>query len=589
MEGNTEQQGFSVRSDSKHGKLAMVSISFNHRPLIAETLEYGDPEVRKQLANRVIDAAVEHGVIEAKDAARHVPEVVSALTADYARLVDIAAAEREKRAARKNGGDQEAEDAPPAPEAYSVSQAQLTQMPRKAVEAAEELLENADLLNLIAKDLSTVIAGEDALKKLLYVFTVSRLLRNPMSVIVTGSSSSGKSFTVNETTRLLPPEAVLRTTDLSENALVYMGENALKHRVIVAGERRHDQSEQTVDKTRMLREMISSGKLTKQTTERSESGKFSVSEYLAEGPIAFVETTTLREIFDEDQNRCIVISTDESSAQTKRIVDASDRADEDGHTGYAAFVLLKHHALHRLLHKYEVRLPFASQLGTFLKKRTSHTVETRRAYPLLKQTVKAVALLYQRQRKIVDGRLIATLEDYETARQLLDGWYQKIVAETVPESAANLFTNIEQLQAAGKIPTTFGAEHLRENNLGSRPTLYRWMSQLVDAGAASRLDSNLPTKGSAKPKASWTLVEDGLKAAASVLPTLEELTKAADAGDDAAADEPGADDQDIGQASDHDTAGDLERTDVSSSDVAADVSPGDDLTGPDEVDDWLAS
>ena len=38
------------------------------------------------------------------------------------------------------------------------------------------------------------------------------------------------------------------------------------------------------------------------------------------GPIAYIESTTLSKILDEDANRCITMHTDEQSSQTRRII-----------------------------------------------------------------------------------------------------------------------------------------------------------------------------------------------------------------------------------------------------------------------------
>ena len=115
------------------------------------------------------------------------------------------------------------------------------------------------------------------------------------------------------------------------------------------------------------REMISSGRLSKLlpmklgdrlTTELVEQ----------EGPIAFVESTTLGEVFAEDENRALPLYTDERPEQTRRILTALANS-------YAVQALSGrdpgrvrqvHHACQRLLGRREVLIPYAPKLAARL-------------------------------------------------------------------------------------------------------------------------------------------------------------------------------------------------------------------------------
>ena len=57
-------------------------------------------------------------------------------------------------------------------------------------------------------------------------------------------------------------------------------------------------------------------------------------------------------------------------------------------------------------------------LAGFEGKNRYAVLDLRRDFPQLLACIKAVAMLYQRQREIDDGHIVATLDDYAVARDL---------------------------------------------------------------------------------------------------------------------------------------------------------------------------
>ena len=76
------------------------------------------------------------------------------------------------------------------------------------------------------------VVGEVKCAKLSYLALTSRLLDHPVSLIVKGLSSSGKSFTTQQTLRFFPLPAYISMTAMSERALIYMKEE-FAHRTLV--------------------------------------------------------------------------------------------------------------------------------------------------------------------------------------------------------------------------------------------------------------------------------------------------------------------------------------------------------------------
>ncbi len=105
-------------------------------------------------------------------------------------------------------------------------------------------------------------------------------------------------------------------------ALYYLPTGRLIHRWVVAGERSRIQNDERAEAARALREMLSSGELRKAVPVKID-GRMQTIVIHQHGPIAFVESTTATRIFDEDANRSLLLSTDESPEQTRRIMTAT--------------------------------------------------------------------------------------------------------------------------------------------------------------------------------------------------------------------------------------------------------------------------
>jgi len=225
-----------------------------------------------------------------------------------------------------------------------------------------------------------------------------------------GPTSSGKSYVIEKVASLFPPETVVHATQMTLQALFHMRPGSLKHRSIVAGERSRKENDETADATRALREMLSSGRLTK-LMPMKVGGEIQTVTIDQEGPIAFVESTTLARIFEEDANRCLLVTTDEREQQTRRIIDklALGYNGASGQ-GTVAHIIERHHAIQRTLQQSPVVVPFAERLGESV---AHQRVEARRAFPQLMAMIQASALLHQHQRQLdSDGRLLAQAEDY---------------------------------------------------------------------------------------------------------------------------------------------------------------------------------
>jgi len=166
--------------------------------------------------------------------------------------------------------------------------------------------------------------------------------------------------------------------------------------------------------------MLSDGRLSALVSTAQNRGQHKTVHIEQEGPIAYVESTTLgiKEIFNEDRTRFIILCSNEGIEQSKAIIDAiALSACQPSTPDKADSILALHHTAQRLLKPYDVLVPFAPDLRGCLP---AERVEVRRTFGHLISLIQAVALLHQFQREITDdGLLIATLADYEIVRAYL--------------------------------------------------------------------------------------------------------------------------------------------------------------------------
>src|SRR6516162_1083453 len=103
----------------------------------------------------------------------------------------------------------------------------------RAKEAAGDLIFESDILGRFAAELPRAgLVGEDRNAKILFLALTTRLFGRPVSVVVKGPSSGGKSYIVEIVLRFFPTAAYWERTAMSDHALAYSDED-FRHRHLV--------------------------------------------------------------------------------------------------------------------------------------------------------------------------------------------------------------------------------------------------------------------------------------------------------------------------------------------------------------------
>ncbi|MAT13858.1 MAG: hypothetical protein CMJ46_01145 [Planctomyces sp.] len=383
------------------------------------------------------------------------------------------------------------------------NQISLSEMSEDIVSEAAELLTEPWLTEtIIANAANLGIAGERKLILTIYLVGTSRMLEKPLAAIVQGPSSSGKSHLIEKVGKLFPPETVIHATQMTPQALYYMLPGELSHRFVIAGERSLASDSGQVEATRALREMLSAGYLSKLTPVKTAEGVMETQRIEQRGPIAYVESTTSSNVFDEDANRCVMLQTDERPEQTLKIL----KSIADNHNSRTSSddrdrIISVHHAIQRLLAPYEISIPFASQLTEMIP---SDRVEMRRAFPQLLGMIQASCLLHQKQRSIDEsGRLQATQEDYQIARTLLQEPMTRSFGRGYSEGAVRCY---ERLQVSFGFEEFTTLEASRKDKF-SRRAVTGWLKELETAGMVNQVEV-----GRGRTPSKWQLVRQELEA-----------------------------------------------------------------------------
>ena len=262
-------------------------------------------------------------------------------------------------------------------------------------QAALELLKSPDLAERIVSDLAACgVVGEATNLLTGYLAATSRKLDRPLAVLIQSSSAAGKSSLMDAVLGLIPEEERVQYSAMTGQSLYYLGETSLSHKILAIAE-----EEGVRQAAYALKLLQSDGELKIASTGKDESsGELVTREYRVQGPVMLMLTTTASDVDEELLNRCLVLTVNESRAQTQAIHAMQRKAQTlDGllQSSEKQYLTRLHQNAQRLLRPLKVINPYAEQL-TFLSDKT----RTRRDHMKYLTLIQAVALLHQYQRQV---------------------------------------------------------------------------------------------------------------------------------------------------------------------------------------------
>ncbi len=324
--------------------------------------------------------------------------------------------------------------------------------------AALDLLRDPDLASRVVADLAALgIVGEEQNLLACYLAVVSRKTPRPLGVVIQSSSAAGKSTLADAVLALVPEADRVSFSAITGQALYYVGEHDLAHKVLAIAEH-----EGATRASYALKLLVSDGRLAIGTTGKDPtSGKLATRTYQVAGPVALVITTTQTELDPELANRCLVLSVDEEPDQTRKIFAAQRRgASLDGLAGHPDrdAIVRRHHVAQGLLEPLHVVVP-----EHLVSPVARATVRARRDHMKWLGLVSASALLHQHQRETGtverDGEAVAYVIATERDANIATGLYAHLLGEAELELAPQSRRLLDHLgDLTGRLATVRGVD-----------------------------------------------------------------------------------------------------------------------------------
>jgi DNA primase catalytic core len=299
--------------------------------------------------------------------------------------------------------------------------------------AAMELLRDPRLIERVLADFDLCgVVGEETNKKVSYLAAVSRLLLKPLAVVVQSSSAAGKSSLMEAVLSFMPEEQREEYSAMTGQALYYMGQKNLKHKILAVAE-----EEGASRAAYALKLLQSEGKLKIASTGKDPvNGKMVTHEYLVEGPVMIFLTTTAQDVDEELLNRCLVLTVNEEQEQTRAI----HRKQREAQTIEGLWarrdrekVVRLHRNAQRLLRPIEVVNNHAVEMPDF----PDTVTRMRRDHMKLLTLVQAIALLHQHQRETKistrNGETVEYIEASEADVKLAQTLIRQVLGPSLDE------------------------------------------------------------------------------------------------------------------------------------------------------------
>ncbi|NJD58950.1 MAG: hypothetical protein C3F13_09995 [Anaerolineales bacterium] len=367
---------------------------------------------------------------------------------------------------------------------YSVIQAEQQKNDAiKAAGIAGDLLNCPDILSEFSNACTALgLVGEERNAKLLYLALTSRVLQRLVSIVLKGTSSAGKSFTVECVLRFFPNSAYYALSSMSEKAMAYSKE-PLSHRYLVLFETAGMNSDFG---SYLLRSLLSEGKIRYETVEKSAEG-LQPRLIEREGPTGLILTTTWAHIHPENETRMLSLVAKDDRTQTASIM--LKLAEQMNGKGPRILDLEPWIAFQKwieLAGNHSVEIPYGPQLAALTSPKD---VRLRRDFTQVLNLISASAILHQMNRETepITNRIIASLDDYRTIYALVSDLLNDLLRATVSPATQATVEAVKHLTRDEK-PATI-TQVAKELNI-DRSAASRRVAVALDHGYLRNLEDH---------------------------------------------------------------------------------------------------
>ncbi len=297
----------------------------------------------------------------------------------------------------------------------------------EAYREARVAIEADDPLELVKRAILSLGYGGDLKPAVItYLSATSRLLAMrdgamPVHLLLSGPSSSGKSYTLSTVKKLLPAEAH-HTVDAGSPRTIIYDDADLEHRLLVFGEADSLPAGEDNPAASAIRNLLQDHYLHYEVTVRDAvTGDYKVRKVSKPGPTVLITTST-RSLGYQLMTRLFTLELGDSKEQISAALNVQAVLETEGPQSFDSGLMAFQSYL-QLRVPWQVRIPFARELAVAIGKSAS-APRILRDFARLISLVKAVTIIRHHKRCVDnEGYLIALPEDYETVRELVNEMY----------------------------------------------------------------------------------------------------------------------------------------------------------------------
>lgn len=367
------------------------------------------------------------------------------------------------------------------------SQHELTQAQRTA---AINELKKPNLLHRTAEMVAlTGIVGEANNSMIAYLVYCTRKQPVPLHIMFLGSSGSGKTYLQERISELIPEEDKLEITQITENALYYFKQHELKNKLILI-----EDLDGAIAVFYPLRELQTKRRISKTVTLKDSKGNLKTITLTVEGPVCVSGCTTKEKIYEDNANRCILLYTDQSREQDKKINVyqtklSGGEINKEREERYKE--LFKN--MQRVLRPINIINPYAKYIEL-----PEQVFKPRRTMTLLLGFIEAVTFYHQYQREVKKDSnnqlfIETTIEDIEAAFNLLkDVLFSK--SDELTQVTRDFLEKLKQHLSENKMES-FTAQQIRKVFRIEPRTIQRYIRELKQYGFIKPVSGFVHRKG----------------------------------------------------------------------------------------------
>ena len=289
------------------------------------------------------------------------------------------------------------------------------------------------------------VMGEETLRLMVYLCYTSRILNEPLSMIVKGEASSGKSFSCTNVQKLIPEEGYHFITRATQNAFFHLPEDGMQHRIIYINELLGSESaDYSIRTAQSEGDLILMMPIKDPTTGNIETVTKRV-----KGPVGFLITTTKAQMFDENETRNFSVFSDDSPRLTQAIGDITVRKAMGETFKIDGKELNLWKNIQRLLNSdFKVIIPYAKEVFSSFPDKPVRIRRDRERFRVLIEIITVLHQFHRKQEKTKEGtiHLISTLADYYVAKTIAESILTYTIYEIGP-SAEELWKTINAMKS----------------------------------------------------------------------------------------------------------------------------------------------